>query len=337
MACVPAYRPGPGSVRRRRPRRARVLVVLLSVIALAGCSGLGRGDANGPGAPGAAPRLGYLSGNQGITVQQGSVQSDTGCPIDTTRFEPRHPRTAVPVILAPGFLRDRRHLTGLARALADHGIPAVTLDLCNRRPWDAAPVRNALDMIAVARRLGARQVVYGGFSAGALAALIAGRLDPHTRGVLALDLVDQASLGVGMARALDRPLLGLAGDPAACNAYNNGLKVFVASPGGRVARIPGAGHCDFESPTDWLCESVCAGVDGGSPARRQAIIEAAVTAAADLVGLPGLVPGPDGVKGAGVSCPESTGTADLMPPGRDAPAPLASPYQRQSVLRSISQ
>ncbi len=271
------------------------MVWVAAAIALAGCSGLGRGDAAGPGTTvgGTAPRLGYLAENQGITVGRGSIQSDTGCPIGTTRFEPRRPRTAVPVILAPGFLRDRRHLSGLARALADHGIPAVTLALCSR-PWDGALVRNALAMIAVARRLGARQVVYGGFSAGALAALIAGRLDPHTRGVLTLDLVDQAGLGVGMAHALDQPLLGLAGDPAACNAYSNGLKVFAASPGGRLARIPGAGHCDFESPTDWLCRSVCSGADRGSAARRAAIIEAAVAAVSDLVGLarPGAEPAP---------------------------------------------
>ncbi|WP_216644830.1 alpha/beta hydrolase [Candidatus Thiodictyon syntrophicum] len=273
------------------------MVWVAAAIAIAGCSGLGRGDADGPGTivGGAAPRLQYLAGNRGITVGRGSIQSDTGCPIDTTRFEPRRPRTAVPVILAPGFLRDRRHLSGLARALADQGIPAVTLSQCSR-PWDGAPVRNALAMIAVARRLGARQVVYGGFSAGALAALIAGRLDPHTRGALALDLVDQAGLGVGMARALDRPLLGLAGDPAACNAHNNGLKVFAASPGGRVARIRGAGHCDFESPTDWLCRAVCSDGDRGSAARRAAIIAAAVAAVADLVGLarPGADPVPIG-------------------------------------------
>ena len=270
---------------------------LAAAIALAGCSGLGRSDADGPGTivGGAPPRLGYLAENKGIAGGRGSIQSDTGCPIDTTRFEPRRPRTSVPVILAPGFLRDRRQLSGLARALADQGIPAVTLSLCSR-PWDGAPVRNALAMIAVARRLGARQVVYGGFSAGALAALIAGRLDAHTRGVLALDLVDQAGLGVGMARALDRPLLGLAGDPAACNAHNNGLKVFAASPGGRLSRIPGAGHCDFESPTDWLCRSVCSGADRGSAARRAAIIAAAVAAVSDLVGLarPGAEPVPIG-------------------------------------------
>ncbi len=260
--------------------------------AIAGCAGLDRGHADGPDARGAAPGLGYVAGDQSITVVRGPIQSNTGCPIDTIRFEPRHPRTAIPIILAPGFLRDRRHLTKLARALADHGIPVETLNLCNSRPWNGRPVRNALDMIAVGRRLGARQVVYGGFSAGALAALIAGRLDPHTRGVLTLDLVDHAGLGVGMARALDRPLFGLAGDPGACNAYNNGLKVFAASPGARVARVPGAGHCDFESPTDWLCQSVCSGVDRGSAARRAAIIETAVTAVANLIGLarPGAKP-----------------------------------------------
>jgi len=276
-ARVTAARPGPGSARARRFRRRRVAVALLSVLTLAGCAGLGLGD----------PDRADAGGREGVTIERGSLLSGKGCTSATTSFRPRRPRTAVPVILAPGFLRDQSHLAGLALALAGAGIPAVTLDPCHSRPWDGRPVRNALDMIALARRLGARPVVYGGFSAGALAALIAGRLDPHSRGVLTLDLVDHAGLGVGMVRALDRPLIGLAGEPAACNAQGNGLRVFALARGARVTRIPGASHCDFEAPTDWLCESVCSGVDPESPARRRAIIAAAVAVAADLVGLPG--------------------------------------------------
>lgn len=273
-----------------RPFPLVLTAALLAGYALAGCSGLGRGDP-APLARGTGGGDRSSGGDHWISTEQGACQSQTGCTIETTRFLPRRPRTQVPVILAHGFLRDQGRMAGLARALAYHGIPAVTLNLCNSRPWDGRPIRNGLDMIAVARRMGARSVVYAGFSAGGLAALVAGRLDRQALGVLTLDLVDNGGIGTGMARALDRPLIGLAGDPAACNARNNGRGVFATARRARLTPIAGASHCDFESPTDWLCESLCAGVDGGSRARRQTIIAAAVAAVAELIGLPGS--GPD--------------------------------------------
>ena len=273
---------------RRYPLPVILAIVLLACIAMAGCSGVGRG---GPG-PLVRDTDSAPVGDRWIAIEPDSMRSQTGCTIEMTRFQPRRLRTRGLVILAHGFLRDQRHLAGLARALAYHGIAAVTLNLCNGRPWDGRPIRNGLDMIAVARRLGAAPVVYGGFSAGGLAALVAGRLDRQARGVLALDLVDTGGIGIGMARALDRPLVGLVGDPAACNARNNGLRVLAAAPKGRLTTMVGASHCDFESPTDWLCESVCAGVDGASPGRRQAIIAASVAAVSDLIGLPRPGPAP---------------------------------------------
>jgi hypothetical protein len=265
-------------------RRAATLSVLAVVITLTGCPGMGRRDAHGL-APGAAGRLSAPSDTPEISIERDFTPSDTGCRIATTRFQPRQPHTAVPVILAHGFLRDQRRMADLARALAGHGIPTVTLNFCNARPWDGGHIQNGLDMIAVARRQGASRVIYAGFSAGGLAALIAGRLDPQSVGVLALDLVDNRGIGVGMARTLDPPLIGLAGAPAACNARNNARALFAAGPRARLTPIPGASHCDFESPTDWLCETLCRGVDAGSPARRRAIIDTAVAAVSQLLGL----------------------------------------------------
>lgn len=279
---------------------ALLAIALGLTVVLAGCPGFGRRDTAGPtSVPTQAsqePSGHHPTATRAdrFTVQSGSTPSATGCRIETTRFRPRHPRTQVPVILAHGFLRDQRRMAGLAQALAETGIPALTLNLCNSRPWNGRHVQNGLDMIAVARDLGATQVVYGGFSAGALAALVAGRLDPHALGVLVLDLVDTQGIGVGMARALNKPLIGLAGDPAGCNARNNGRAVFAVSLKGHVTAIPGASHCDFESPTDWLCESLCGDLDGGAAARRRMIIETSITAVTDLIGLtaPALAPSP---------------------------------------------
>lgn len=259
------------SARHAHARGFAVVLALASV--LTGCAG-----------PGAALRQGSADARS-IRVTQEGFRGTAGERIAVTRFAPRRVRTPVPVVLAPGFMRSRAHLEGLARTLAGLGIEVLTLDPVNARPWGGRPVQDALDMIAAARRTGTRAAVYGGFSAGGLAALIAGRLDPGTRGVLGLDLVDDRGLGARLAPGLDRPLIGLAGEPAGCNAYGNGVWVIAAAPQGRLTRIPGASHCDFEAPTDRLCETLCTGTDAGAAARRAAIVAAAAAALSDLLGL----------------------------------------------------
>ncbi len=176
-------------------------------------------------------------------------------------------------------------MAGLAEALARAGIPTVTLDFCNSRLWDGHHVQNGRDMRRVAESLGAQRVVYAGFSAGGLSALVAAWDDPRAVGVLTLDLVDDRGLGAGLARTLATPLIGLQGEPAPCNGQSNGLAVFEASPKAQVLRIPGARHCDFESPTDWLCESVCGGSDAATDDRRRGVIERSVAIVARLLGI----------------------------------------------------
>jgi hypothetical protein len=73
------------------------------------------------------------------------------------------------------------------------------------------------------------------------------------------------------------------GEPAPCNAQANGLAVFAANRLSRVETIRGASHCDFESPTDWLCERVCARADAGTATRREHILAEAAAAVRALV------------------------------------------------------
>jgi pimeloyl-ACP methyl ester carboxylesterase len=139
-------------------------------------------------------------------------------------------------------------------------------------------------MQTLARHLGAERTVYAGFSAGGLAALLAAREDRGTAGVLTLDLVDAGGLGVGAARALDKPLFAIAGEPANCNAEGNGAAVYTAASAARVQWVEGTSHCDFESPTDELCELVCTDPnDEPGDARRRRIIESASRAAQALM------------------------------------------------------
>ncbi len=259
-------------------------------LVLAGCFGLvardnGHASALDKEVAEALPDVSHASGGERPErrVETGVVDSATGCALHYRLYRPTTARTEDLVVLGHGFLRSQERMADLAQALAEEGIPTVTLDFCNARFWDGRHFRNGLDMIRVADALDAKRVVYAGFSAGGLAALVAGRSDPRTLGVVALDLVDAGRLGEGMAAGLDRPLIGLVGDPSPCNAENNGLAVFSATDRAAVERVTGAEHCDFESPTDWLCRLVCKrdAPDEASP--RRDIIAAATDAVASLV------------------------------------------------------
>jgi dienelactone hydrolase len=219
-----------------------------------------------------------------MRIEHGILAPPTGLAVPYAHYPTASPgHSGDLVVLGHGFLRAKERMDGLARALAAHGITAVALDFRAARPWDHGAIRNGLDMIRVAHVLGARRVVYVGFSAGALAALVAARNDPRARGVVVLDLVDARGLGVVQARALERPLIALVGEPSSCNAYNNGLKVLAAARQVSSGRIAGASHCDFETPTDWLCRLVCAGGASGGAAQRAEVVRRTLVAVRDLL------------------------------------------------------
>jgi hypothetical protein len=266
-----------------RPIRPSLRLALIALVAtaLVGCYRIalrdsdGERDASVPGVDGTS--------SMAVSVRVGAVPSATGCGLEYRIYRPAAPVPDGLVILAHGFLRSKERMDGLARALADSGMTAATLDFCNSRPWAGRHFQNGLDMVEVTDAIGATRVVYAGFSAGGLAALVAGRRDPRSLGVLALDLVDDDELGVRMAEGLQTPLIGIMGEPTACNARGNGMPIFAASPRGRVETLAGAGHCDFESPTDWLCEAVCERPEGASSELRASIIESAVAAIEGLM------------------------------------------------------
>ena len=269
----------------RRTARGLCSVLLLLLV---GCSGLDRRpDADASKAPQPS----------GVTVTAGRHPSATGCPLDYRIYRSAGaPDDGDWVILAHGFLRGQQRLRDLAARLAKDGVQVATLDFCNQKPWAGRPVQNARDMQALARHLGAQRVVYAGFSAGGLAALLAARADPQALGVVTLDLVDTQGLGLRAARGLEKPLLALAGEPTNCNAQANGEAVYAIADRAHVQRIPGAGHCDFESPTDTFCKLVCTDPDGpGRSHRRQILADAARAVRALLldVASPGLEPQTD--------------------------------------------
>ena len=221
-----------------------------------------------------------------VRVESGALTSSSGCQIDYRIYRPGDAEGPVQIVLAHGFLRSKARMVGLATDLAAAGLATATIDLCNMRPWDGAHRQNADDMRRVAAQLGSGGVLYVGFSAGGLAAVLAASADTDNLGVLTLDLVDLDGMGESAALTLSAPLIALVGEPSRCNARNNGLRVYAAAPNAEVQRIAGATHCDFETPTDGLCRLACESGDrpaGEAQRIRAQIVKAAVAAARRLL------------------------------------------------------
>jgi len=259
-------------------RLRRAPIALLAIVAVA--SPLGCLAPNARDETRARPR----DGLDGYRLTTGDSRSLAGCRYDYRVYTPVNSGATTTVMLGHGFLRDQDTLVGLARALANAGHRAVTLDFCNMRPWNGHHERNARDLVALSGHVGATDVVYAGFSAGALAALLAGAGDPATRGVITLDLVDQGGLAGTALAGLAVPLVGLQGPPSSCNANGSGQRVFDTRPEASLATLSGASHCEFESPTDRLCEIACGDDDADDERVREDIIRRVVEAVGRLDG-----------------------------------------------------
>lgn len=190
-------------------------------------------------------------------------------------------------ILSHGFTRSRRTLAGHAQALADAGVLALTPDLpctfdfrCNAR---------ALAALVASLRAGGtfgapvERVMLVGFSAGGLSSLLAADT-PGVVGFVGLDPFDRTLSGesgrAGLAAAgrLRTEVLLLRAPPSSCNADSVAAPWATALPSlWRDELIAGASHCDFESPTDWVCRLACGGTD---PARQQQVRQGLLDAAA---------------------------------------------------------
>jgi pimeloyl-ACP methyl ester carboxylesterase len=188
------------------------------------------------------------------------------------------------VILSHGFTRSRTTLGGHAAALAAGGILAITPDM----PYTFDFNRNAqglAELVAMLRagEFGApiAKVVLVGFSAGALSSLLAAGT-PGVVGYVGLDPFDRTTsdgkgaLGRDFAPSLETEAVLLRAPPSRCNAHS------VAAPWAQVLPallsdrvIEGASHCDFESPSDWMCEIACGATD---PARQAVVRETLVEA-----------------------------------------------------------
>lgn len=207
-----------------------------------------------------APARDYsLPGPYSVARVEGAT--DTSCDMEWTAFAPEGVEPTALVILSHGWARSRSQTAGWGAHFASWGLAVVTPDLCHASLLDVDHEQNAADLLVLATEAEGLPVLYAGHSAGGLASLLAAAQDPAALGVLGLDLVDSDDLGLDAAPKVLIPVAGLIGEAGPCNAENNADPAFRAAPGADTLRVLGAGHCDFESPTDWGCETFC---DGGA-------------------------------------------------------------------------
>lgn len=212
-----------------------------------------------------------------IALAGRQTQVDVSAPVTAA------PKSRDAVILAHGFTRSRASMTGHAAALARSGLWAVAPDL----PFvmDSRDNARALRDLIEALRGGAAgepldRFVLVGFSAGGLAALLAADA-PGVVGYVGLDPFDRpGGVGLDAARRLQVPVWLLRGPSARCNAYAIAEPWVEALPNLVLDRVhTEASHCDFEDPTDRLCEFVCGRADPVRQAAVQAFLLEAVRGA----------------------------------------------------------
>ena len=277
----------------RAPSR---ITIVVAALALVGCATapveVPPGERPGPlPVPVAAFTL---PGTSGFSVESGTIESAYGCALAYEYYEPEwSPDGAAAavgsgaepglVVLAHGFMRDLSTTRGWAREWAARGVRTVAVSFCNSGWLNGRHDRNAEDLVAVARHIvpGPAPIVYAGFSAGGLSALIAAGVDSRATAYLGLDPVDSGGLAASVG-TLRMPALFLFAAPSSCNAENNMLSAMPEANRRIALRIPYATHCDFENPTDAACERICGSVEGEVGEEIRTTIGAIATAWVDL-------------------------------------------------------
>jgi dienelactone hydrolase len=192
-------------------------------------------------------------------------------PVDL--FLPASAAKAPVVIVAHGFTRHRRVMSGWGVRIAENGMIAVVPSL----PSFANHARNARAIVELAEHLqrpgslkpgpqptGRTGLV--GHSAGGFATLLATAASDKVHCWIGLDPVDFMDMGLGVVKSLQTPALMLLAEPGSWNRSGNAQQWIGRGAADLLAlRIKGSTHCDPENPTSRMAELACGQTD---PARR---------------------------------------------------------------------
>jgi dienelactone hydrolase len=182
---------------------------------------------------------------------------------DVDVYWPDTPEPSPMVIIAHGYLRHRRNMSGWGQHLASEGFIAVVPDL----PASSDHARNGqfiselraylLGNIFWKEYIDPSRVGLLGFSAGGLSTLLAAANSPGLAIWVGLDPVDRDGLGVKAASKVRSRAVVLTAEPSTCNAHGNASDIVAALPRHQHFKVTGAVHVDAEWPTSFLAELVC--------------------------------------------------------------------------------
>jgi hypothetical protein len=154
-------------------------------------------------------------------------------------------------VIAHGFFRSSANMIQWAEHLGTWGINALVVDMCHF----ADHQKNGLAIAELVGSLGIDSPLFVGFSAGGLASLVAAS-SANPQGVLALDPVeDMNGTGSTIYGQVNGTVLGLIGEPSECNSQNNSIGLLQGVQATHTLRVVDADHCDFEAPTDDICQN----------------------------------------------------------------------------------
>lgn len=199
-------------------------------------------------------------------VESLRTASVTNCgEMSYTIYSPQGISDPTVVVLGHGFARGAGVMSGWAEQLSSWGVEVLLPTLCHYNIFSGVDHEmNGYNMKELASLHGSSRVIYAGHSAGGLAAIIAASQDPNALGVVGLDTTDTEdipgipdNIGQGYASSITCPSFYLMGEPSTCNSSNNGLDLFRMIENYNAVKITSSDHCDFENPTDAVCEAGC--------------------------------------------------------------------------------
>lgn len=167
------------------------------------------------------------------------------------------------IAMAHGFLRSKENMKGWGDWLASRGYEVAIPSFIHSSLLGGNHDKNGRDLKDLAYTLWPGEPhLYGGFSAGGLAAVIAASEDVLAAGWFGLDPVDSGSLAKpAVEKIISRglPAILLFAEASSCNAKNNFLAPWMDSGGkpDAVVRAPGTVHHAFEDPYDPGAEGLC--------------------------------------------------------------------------------
>ena len=189
----------------------------------------------------------------------------SGQSIEYTFYKPAEINHTTQVTLVHAFSRNMNSYHELAEHYASWGLGVITMNLLHSSIFDNDPLQDAIDLRELSNNFSdGRPTIYVGHSAGAMRAIVAAAEDTNAIAILGLDLTDGAYedsggefLGLMHANMLSIPIWGMLGESSNCNAYGNGLNVYLEAENGNAISISEADHCDFEFPTNFVCKLLC--------------------------------------------------------------------------------